>query len=167
MFDYFNKKQHLTQILRLLKIDYGMDSYPSLTFEYTLNDDQLTLVLPSKDEYLLSPFEKPLTIIYNKTKGRIALIPDEFKVSDDSGLRKHLSNVFEFIIKRNEFTAKVQEDRKRMAQFIDPRHQNGRNRKRNADGSVERDFMYAASDDSSDDTGHRSNDHHSSSHHDN
>lgn len=166
MFNYFNKKQQLAHILRLLKIDYGMDIYPSLTFEYTLDNNLLTLVLPSKDEYLFSPFEKPLTIIYDKTKNSIVLTPDEFKVADDSVLRKHLSNVFEFISKRNEFAIKVKEDRKRMAQFVDPRHRNGRNGKRNADGSVERDFVYAASDDSSDDSGHSSNDHHSS-HHDN
>lgn len=166
MFNYFNKKHTLTHILYLLRIDYGMNNYPNLTFKYTLTDNILTLELPSKAEYLFSPFESPLTIVYNKTTENIIVTPDDFNVAEDKCLKKHLVKVFKFVEKRDEFTTMVYEDRKRMAHLIDPRHRNGRNGKRNEDGSVERDFVYAASDDSSDDSGHISNDHHSS-HHDN
>lgn len=168
MFNYFNRKHLINHILHILRIDYVMNTYPSLTFQYTLDDNVLTLVLPSKHQYTLSVFEEELTITYNTLTEKIQLSTDKFNLAGDKSLLKHLRKCFTFLEKRNEFNAKVYADRQKMSQYIDPRHRNDSSGKRDKDGSIYRDFLYACSDASHDSGGNdSSNDHHSNHHNDN
>jgi hypothetical protein len=168
MFNYFKKKHILNHILNILRIDYGMNIYPNLTFNYTLDDNVLTLVLPSKDQYIFSPFEEELTITYDRLTEKVKFSADKFDVAGDSGLLRHLRKCVNFLEKRNEFHTMIYNERQKMAQYIDPKHRQGGNAKRDKDGNVYSDFVYAASDDSSNSGGHdSSHDHHSNHHNDN
>lgn len=168
MFNYFNRKHLMNHIIHILRIDYGMHTYPDLSFKYTLDDNVLTLVLPSKDQYIFSPFKEDLTITYNKVTETIQLSNDDFNLASDKSLLKHLRKCFTFLEKRNEFNDKVYSDRLKMSQYIDPRHRNDSSGKRNKDGSIYRDFLYAGSDVSNDSSGNdSSNDHHNNNHNDN
>lgn len=168
MFNYFKKKHILNHILHILRIDQGMNTYPELHFKYTLDANVLTLVLPSKHQYIFSPFEEELTITYNKLTEKVKLSTDKFDVASDRTLKRHIRKCVKFLEKRNEFNTMIYNERKKMAQYINPKHRQCGHGKRDKDGNVYSDFVYAASDDSGDSGGHdSSHDHHSNHHNDN
>lgn len=166
MFNYFKRQHALIHILHILRIDYGMNTYPHLTFKHTLDDDLLTLELPSINEYTLSPFEEKVTIIFNKKTEEIKVFPELYGVEKKRKLRNHLRKCVKYLQKRDDFTMMVHEERKKMAKLIDPRHRTNRHGRKNEDYGFYREPMHAAADDSDSSDSHHSNDNHSN-HHDN
>lgn len=167
MFKYFKRQHALIHILHILRIDYGMNTYPQLHFKHRLDDNLLTLELPSINEYTLSPFEEKVTITFNKNTEEIKVFPDLYGVGRKRKLLNHLRKCVKYLQKRDDFTMMIHEERKKMAKLIDPRHRSGSHHKKDKDGNVYQDFIYAASESDDSNGGsdsHHSNDHHSSHH---
>lgn len=172
MLRFFKRRNALFHIIHILKIEHGLHHYPHLTFTYKLDSDILTLVLPSKHQYLFSPFEEPLTIIFNSSTNAVNVSPDPYGVATTGKLLRHLKKCFKFIETREEFMRtihKMTDERRKISEDIEKTNRQLASRKRNKDSSMVRDFIYAAADDSSrddssnDDSGRND----SSSHHDN
>lgn len=170
MFNYFNRIAEINRFLFLLRIDHGMDRYPTLSFKYKLDEDLLTIELPSNKQYMLSFLDEPTTITFNLVTQKVTITPDPYGIVDSSKLLNHLKKCVSFLKERESFIHMVYSERNKMAKYIDPRHKRGGNRTRDKDGNVYSDFVYAASDDSNnDDSSGSSHDNHSghSGHHDN
>jgi hypothetical protein len=169
MFNYFSRKRHVLYIITMLEIKDEWNRMPTLCFEYTLKDDILTIVLPSKDSYLFSNLPEKLTIVYEKYKGRVTFSTDEYDLMNTGSRRtllKHLDKCFDSLTEREKFIHSILECRKRMSSLVDPRHRSNKSHSNKQDGSVYRDILYASDDSSSDDSSSSSSHDNHSSHRD-
>jgi len=169
MFNYFKRVTEINRFLFLLRIDHGMDRYPTLSFKYTLDENLLTIELPSSQQYMLSFLDEPTTITFDVVSQKVTITPDPYGIANSSKLSRHLKKCVIFLKERNDFINAVYSERNKMAKYIDPYHKRGGHKTKDKDGNVYTDFIYASADVSSSDdsSSGSSHDHHSSNHHDN
>ena len=181
MINYFKRWDIVDNIRRMLKILDGSDKYPRLVFEYSLKDDILKLVFPSKEKYMFSFLAEELTIEYHKKTGNLLIQPDRYNLTSHfSGKRLAftLKNYIKKFEQREAFINMIVQERKRMSAFIDPRHRyssewvdhrsGSSNKSYNDDNcSVYRDIVYSASDSCSHSDSSNSNHSHNGNNSDN
>lgn len=162
MFNYIKNRLLISDIIDILKIDYGLNSYPSLVFEYTLNNKLLILKLPSKDQYLLSRLKKEMTITYNHLNESVLMSDESLNISSNKRLLRHLKKCFKFLQKREEFNNSILELHKKMSKYI----VNNKNTKNNKKESIiENLLFYISSDSDSSHVDDYSSSHNDTSHH--
>lgn len=183
--NYFHRKIILMDIKLMLKVpeNQSMSRLPSLCYDYHIENDVLTLIMPSKDSYLFSRLSEKLIITYNQTTKEVKFSNNPYNIIQSrigKKLKRSLNKVFQDLKERDNFIKSVYEERKIMAKFIDPRHRENHyssienkhinknsEKKRDKDGSVYRDIVYSASESSSSHDSSGSNSHGGShSHHD-
>ncbi len=151
MFKYFHKNVTINRIIILLNIDHGMNRYPTLSFKYKIDGDILKIELPSKHQYTLSFFEKPVNIEFNVKTKELIINLDSDVLYRSKKLTKHLENCFLFLTQRNEYITFVNNERKKMSHLVDPIHRKYNQHNTDKDGSVYRDFIHASVSDDDDD----------------
>lgn len=157
--NYFRKKILISDIINVLKIDYGFNSYPNLSFKYLLEDNVLRLTLPSKEQYLLSRLCSETIITYNYTNSNVYISNDYLKISTNKKLLKHLRKCFIFLKERDKFNNHISEQREKMSKYIVEN-----NKRNNKKDSIINNILYHFSLESGNDYTDCSSDHHDVNH---
>lgn len=156
---YLKKKLLISDIINVLKIDYGFNSYPHLSFKYILEDNILKLTLPSRHQYLLSRLHSETIITYNNINSDIYISNDYLKISTNKKLLRHLRKCFIFLQERNEFNNRMSEEREKMSKYIVEN-----NKRNNKKDSIINNILYHFSLDSGSENSDCSSDHHDANH---
>lgn len=161
MLAYLKRRFFVSDMIDMLKLDYGFNSHPALAFKYHLMGNILTLTLPSKHQYLLSRLNEEVILTYDNSTKAVSFDKGITGVEKNRRLIKHLKNCFIFLEKREAFNREVSELSRKMSKMVE-RHQKHQKRKSKSKDSVFGYIIHHALS-CSDDGG--SHDHNTDSHH--
>jgi len=167
MLAYLKRRFFVSDMIDMLKLDYGFNSHPSLAFKYELTGSILTLTLPSKQQYLLSRLNDEVVVTYDNTTKAVSFNKCVKGVENNGRLIRHLRKCFIFLEKRDAFNREVSDLSQKMSQMVE-RHQKHHKRKSKSKDSVFGYIMHHALSCSDDGESHSHNtdSHHSHGHHD-
>lgn len=165
MLTYLKRRFFVSDIIDILKLDYGLNSHPTLAFKYNLTGNILTLILPSKQQYLLSRLNDDVVVTYNNSTKAVSFNKGVKGVENNGRLIRHLRKCFIFLEKREAFNREVSELSQKMSEMVE-RHQKHQRRKSKNKDSVFSYIIHHALDCSDDGSSHNSDSHHSHHHDD-
>lgn len=135
MLAYLKRRFFVSDMIDMLKLDYGLNSHPTLAFKYHLMGNMLTLTLPSKHQYLLSRLDEEVILTYNDRTQAVSFHKGITGVEKNGRLIRHLKNCFIFLEKREAFNREVSELSQKMSEMVE-RHQKHQKRKSKSKDSV-------------------------------
>lgn len=135
MLTYLKRRFFVSDLIDMLKLDYGLNSHPTLAFKYHLMGNMLTLTLPSKHQYLLSRLDEEVILTYNNRTQAVSFHKGITGVEKNGRLIRHLKNCFIFLEKREAFNREVSELSQKMSEMVE-RHQKHQKRKSKSKDSV-------------------------------
>lgn len=167
MLTYLKRRFFVSDLIDMLKLDYGLNSHPTLAFKYHLMGNILTLTLPSKHQYLLSRLNEDVILTYNNGTQAVSFHKGITGVEKNGRLIRHLKKCFIFLEKRETFNREMSELSKKMSGMVE-RHRKRERRKSKSEDSVFSYIMHHAlsCNDDGDSHSHNSDSHHSHGHHD-
>lgn len=168
MLNYLRRRFFVSDLIDMLKLDYGLNSHPTLAFKYDLKGNILTLTLPSKHQYLLSRLNEEVVLTYDNCTQAVSFHKGITGVEKNRQLIRHLKNCFIFLEKREAFNREVSELSRKMSEMVE-RHQKHHKSKSRGKDNVLGYIMHHALGCSDDGDGHSHNhntDSHHSHHHD-
>ena len=166
MLNYLRRRFFVSDMIDMLKLDYGFNSHPALAFKYHLMGNILTLTLPSKHQYLLSTLNEEVILTYNNRTQAVSFHKGITGVEKNRRLIRHLKNCFIFLEKREVFNREVSELSRKMSEVVE-RHQKRQKRKSKSKDSAFSYIMHHALSCADDGGSHNSDSHHSHNHHNN
>lgn len=135
MLAYLKRRFFVSDMIDMLKLDYGFNSHPALAFKYHLMGNILTLTLPSKHQYLLSRLNEEVILTYDNSTKAVSFDKGITGVEKNRRLIRHLKNCFIFLEKREAFNREVSELSRKMSKMVE-RHQKYQKRKSKSKDSV-------------------------------
>lgn len=166
MLAYLKRRFFVSDLIDMLKLDYGLNSYPTLAFKYHLMGNILTLTLPSKHQYLLSRLNEEVILTYDNSTKAVSFDKGITGVEKNRRLIRHLKNCFIFLEKREAFNREVSELSRKMSEIVE-RHQKHHKSKSRSKDNVLSYIMHHAIGCSDDGGSHSHNtESHHSHHHD-
>ena len=167
MLNYLRRRFFVSDMIDMLKLDYGFNSHPALAFKYHLMGNILTLTLPSKHQYLLSRLNEEVILTYNNLTQAVSFHKGIKGVEKNRRLIRHLKNCFILLEKREAFNREVSELSRKMSEIVE-RHQKHHKSKSRSKDNILGYIMHHTLGCSDDGDGHSHNidSHHSHHHHD-
>ncbi|MDI6976064.1 hypothetical protein [Serratia sp. Se-RSBMAAmG] len=163
MLNYLRRRFFVSDLIDMLKLDYGLNSHPSLAFKYHLMGNILTLTLPSKHQYLLSRLDEEVVLNYDNGTQAVSFNKGITGVEKNGRLIRHLKNCFIFLEKREAFNREVSELSQKMSEMVERHQKHHKSKSRSKDNVLGYIMHHALG--CSDDGGGHSHNHNTDSHH--